>query len=57
MHRMHQIIVHFNRSDFPVAGKVHSYAEPTIYQLQAIQSGQMDGSREVMSLRSDYFID
>ena len=31
------------RSDFPVEGKPHSYALPTIYSWSLIKSGQADG--------------
>ena len=32
-----------SRSDFPVEGKPHSYALPTIYSWSVIKSGQADG--------------
>ena len=40
-----------DRSDFPVAGRPHSYASPTIYEWEGVESGYFSGERAVMSLR------
>ena len=39
------------RSDFPVADRPHSFAEPTIYQWRGVQTGMFNGARAVMGLR------
>ena len=39
------------RSDYPVLGRDHSYAEPTIYRWEGIMTGMFDGRRGVMGLR------
>ena len=34
-----------------MAGRPHSYGEPTVYQWQGVESGYFSGGRAVMSLR------
>ena len=40
-----------HRSDLPVLGKPHSYAEPTIYEWRGAEAGYFSGGRAVMALR------
>ena len=40
------------RTEFPVVGKMHSFAQPTLYDWGGIEEGLFDGSRMVMTLRA-----
>ena len=40
------------RTEFPVAGKPHSFAQPSLYDWGGMEEGIFDGSRMIMSLRS-----
>ena len=40
------------RTEFPAAGKPHSFAQPSIYDWGGIEKGIFDGQRLIMTLRS-----